>query len=107
MPLPAGLVRPGQRSAVAIGTFDGVHLGHRRLLEAVVAEARGLEGPGGAGTGRAVAITFRRPPRAVIDPASATPLLCPVEERLALLEELGLDVVMPVDFGDEIRLMAA
>ena len=94
-------------AAVAVGTFDGVHIGHRHLLQQVIAEARGLEGPGGRGTGSAVAVTFTRTPRAVVDPDASAPQLCPLEERLVLLEQLGLDAVIPMDFDDEIRLMAA
>jgi len=103
----AGRVQEERPSAVAVGTFDGVHLGHRRLMEEVIAEARRLEGPGRSGAGTAVAITFRRPPRAVIEPGASAPHLCSLEERLTLLEGLGLDVVIPMDFDDEIRLMTA
>ena len=92
---------------MAVGTFDGVHLGHRRLIDTVVAEARRIEARGGPGTGCAVAITFRRPPRAVIERAAAAPLLCPLEERLDLIRALGLDAVVAVDFADDIRLMTA
>jgi len=103
----AGRVPEQRPSALAVGTFDGVHLGHRRLLEAVIAEARRLDGPDGPGTGAAVAITFRRPPRAEIEPGASAPYLCSLDERLALLEQLGLDAVIPMDFDDEIRLMTA
>jgi len=105
--LLAGRVAKERPSAVAVGTFDGVHLGHRRLLEQVIAQARRLDGPGGPGTGCAAAITFTRPPRAVLQPGAGALQLCPLEDRLAMLERLGLDAVIPMDFDDEIRLMTA
>jgi riboflavin kinase/FMN adenylyltransferase len=78
--------------AVAIGNFDGVHLGHRRLFEA----ARARSAPGGA---RAVALTFEPHPARVLRPDLAPPLLTPLERKLELMAERGLDaaVVQPFD----------
>jgi len=103
----AGLAADEKPSAVTVGTFDGVHLGHQRLLEQVVAEARQLRAPDGPDRGAAVAITFTRPPRAVIEPGVRLSHLCPLDERLRLLKGLGLDAVIPMDFDDEVRLTTA
>ena len=87
-------------SAVCVGTFDGVHLGHRSLLSATkkAASERSLA---------SVAITFRQQPRSVINPDHAARYLCPLEERLELLNSVGLDLVAPVDFDDSVRLLTA
>lgn len=77
--------------AVAIGNFDGVHAGHRRLIETV----RALAGPGG----QAVLLTFEPHPARVLSPEYAPRLITSPARKLALLEETGLDavVVQPFD----------
>ncbi len=79
-------LEPGRR-AVAIGAFDGVHLGHRQVLETALAV--GLI---------STVITFDPHPRTVL--AGAVELLTTLERRLELLGELGFDevVVVPFDF---------
>jgi riboflavin kinase / FMN adenylyltransferase len=73
------------RRAVAIGTFDGVHLGHRRVLE----EARG------AGTTSTV-VTFDPHPRTAL--GNRVELLTTLERRLELLAEAGLDEALVLEF---------
>jgi riboflavin kinase/FMN adenylyltransferase len=75
----------------AIGNFDGVHLGHREILSAVVAEARAL----GA---QAVAITFDPHPEQFLRSAEAPRLLTPIDERLRLLGLTGIDAVVVLPF---------
>ena len=76
----------------AIGNFDGVHLGHRRLLGAAVAEARQR-------SFRAVAVTFEPHPEHFLRPDKAPKRITPNDERLVLLAETGIDaiVVLPFD----------
>jgi riboflavin kinase / FMN adenylyltransferase len=80
--------------AVAIGNFDGVHLGHRRLFELARERAR-------AGGAPAVALTFEPHPARVLRPRLAPPLLTPLPRKLELLAGCGLDaaVVQPFDLG--------
>ena len=80
--------------AVAIGNFDGVHLGHRRLFQLARAGAAARGGP-------AVALTFEPHPVRVLRPALAPPLLTPLSRKLELLAESGLDavVVQPFDLA--------
>jgi riboflavin kinase/FMN adenylyltransferase len=78
-------------SVVAIGNFDGVHLGHRENLSSVVAEARTL----GA---RAVAVTFDPHPEQFLRPAKAPKLLTLMDERLRLLALTGIDEVLVLPF---------
>jgi riboflavin kinase / FMN adenylyltransferase len=78
-------------SVAAIGNFDGVHRGHQQILAAVAAEARQL----GA---RSVAITFDPHPEQFLRPASAPPLITPIDERLRLLQAIGIDAVLVLPF---------
>ncbi len=73
--------------AVTIGNFDGVHLGHARILERLVAQARRVGGP-------AVVFTFDPHPAQVLRPGQAPPPLCWTERRAQLLAELGADVLV-------------
>jgi riboflavin kinase/FMN adenylyltransferase len=78
--------------AVAIGNFDGVHLGHRALIDT----ARALASPRGAAT---VALTFEPHPAKVLSSAIAPPLVTTLPRKLQLLEAAGVDavVVQPFD----------
>jgi riboflavin kinase/FMN adenylyltransferase len=89
---PSTCVPPSGGSAVTIGAYDGVHLGHRALLSELHERARtdGLA---------SVVVTFDRHPAAVVRPDSAPRLLCDLEQKLELLEAAGVDrtVVVPFD----------
>jgi riboflavin kinase/FMN adenylyltransferase len=73
--------------AVAIGNFDGVHIGHRKLFE----RARSLAAERGA---RAAVLTFDPHPVRVLRPQLAPPLLTPMPRRLELFAECGLDATI-------------
>jgi riboflavin kinase / FMN adenylyltransferase len=81
-------------AAVAIGNFDGVHVGHRALIR----RTRELADAHGA---RAVALTFDPHPSAVVG-AGAPPQLTSLERRLELLEQAGLDAVVIEPFTREL-----
>ena len=83
---PAG----APRTAVAIGNFDGVHLGHQALIAEARARARA--------PGAAVALTFTPHPARVLAPAKAPPLIMPLDRRLALLAEVGAEVAVVQPF---------
>lgn len=78
-------------SVVALGTFDGVHLGHQQVIRTAVDRARTLGVP-------AVAVTFDPNPMAVLRPAAAPPEIVPLDERLALIADLGPDVGLVIPF---------
>lgn len=86
----------GERaSVVTVGTFDGVHLGHRDIL-------RRLRDSGAAKDLRAVVVTFRPHPLAVVNPSAAPMLLTPDDEQLEALQADGpLDVVI-LEFTPEL-----
>jgi riboflavin kinase / FMN adenylyltransferase len=74
-----------QARAVAIGTFDGVHLGHRRVLEAAVAAALAP-----------TVVTFDPHPRVAF--GYAVELLTPLQRRLELIDEAGIEETLVVEF---------
>lgn len=92
---PEACPRPPEGTAVTLGFFDGVHLGHQLLI----GEARRLAAEQGA---RSAVVTFDHHPAAVVRPESAPKLLTTLDHRLELLAATGVDHVLVVDF-DEAR----
>jgi riboflavin kinase/FMN adenylyltransferase len=84
------------RTVVTIGNFDGVHLGHQHVL------ARAREVAGSVGVADLVAVIFDPHPIAVLRPEHAPPTLTSVEQRVALLQQAGVDDVLVVPFSREI-----
>lgn len=87
-------------SAVAIGKFDGVHAGHRVVIER-------LEKAAAATGSRAVAVTFDRNPLAVIRPDRCPENVVTVERKLELLGELGLDATLVLTFDEQLAARSA
>lgn len=79
-----------RRPAITMGVFDGVHLGHRRIIDQLKAAARELNAP-------AMAITFSPHPRQALGRA-APPGICGLERRLELLGEAGVDAAWVIPF---------
>lgn len=90
----ARLPAPVGGSAVTIGAYDGVHLGHRALL----AELKARAADDGLAT---VVVTFDRHPAAVVRPESAPLLLCDLDQKLELLASAGVDRTVVVRFDAE------
>lgn len=82
---------PGERSIVTIGAYDGLHVGHRTVIDKVVERAR-REGS------RSVLVTFDRHPASLVRPESAPKLLTDHEQKIELLRGTGLDAVAVVPF---------
>jgi riboflavin kinase / FMN adenylyltransferase len=95
------LTIPVHQSVVTMGSFDGVHLGHRKILEKVVhiAEQSGLE---------SVLITFSQHPRKVLGKqAESLKLLTTSEERRDIFEEIGIRHLVCLTFDQELASMEA
>jgi len=80
-----------QETVVTIGVFDGVHLGHRHLMERVKKRARETERLSGV-------VTFHPHPRRVLSEHTRLPYLTGLAERERLIHEQGIDLVVPLTF---------
>jgi riboflavin kinase/FMN adenylyltransferase len=85
---------------IAVGSFDGVHLGHQTLLQAMVAQAR----QDGA---RAAALTFFPHPRRVLQTMPPRFYLTTLDDRVHQLAEQGIDLVITHPFDDQVRQIRA
>jgi riboflavin kinase/FMN adenylyltransferase len=82
---------------LTLGVFDGVHLGHRRILERLLAVAAGRP---------AAVVTFDPHPRAVLGPPKAHRLLSPIDERLDLLAEWPLAATVVLRFDASVARLS-
>ena len=83
----------GRQVSLAIGMFDGVHLGHQQLIRQAVTDAEQHEG-------RAAVVTFDRHPASIVRPESAPNLLTDLDQKLELLEETGIDATLLIRFDE-------
>ncbi len=85
-------LEPGPRKVcVAIGVFDGIHLGHQQVIRQTISDALQHDG-------MAVVITFDRHPSAVVAPAHAPSLIYPLEKRIEVIASLGVDTTCLIHF---------
>ncbi|WP_299668553.1 bifunctional riboflavin kinase/FAD synthetase [uncultured Polaribacter sp.] len=89
-----------EKTFVTIGTFDGVHFGHQKILEKLVVEAKN------AGK-KSVLLTFFPHPRMVLQKDATIELINSIEERTKLLEKTGLDYLIIHPFSKEFSRMTA
>ncbi|MCZ6782503.1 MAG: bifunctional riboflavin kinase/FAD synthetase [Proteobacteria bacterium] len=87
----AALTRSLVRPVLTIGNFDGLHVGHRAIMETVIRRARALDG-------EAVVYTFDPHPRKVLHPDRAPRLLMNLAQKVELLEQIGVDVLIVEPF---------
>ncbi len=87
-------------TAVTIGNFDGVHVGHQRLLEAMVASARQRNLV-------PTVVTFHPHPQRVLHPERSFFYISPLEDRLSRLEALGVEFAVSILFSPEIAQLSA
>lgn len=90
------LPREARGAVVAIGNFDGVHRGHRVLIETARRLATMRDAPLGV-------VTFEPHPREVLTPGDAPPRLTPFRVKARLLAELGVEQLFALAFNDDLR----
>lgn len=88
-------------TVLTVGTFDGVHAGHRVLMNTVLRKAEERNA-------RSVIVTFDPHPREIINPGDAgIKLLTTLQERREVLEELGIDTLLVIPFDRDFSLLTA
>ncbi|MDZ7715042.1 MAG: bifunctional riboflavin kinase/FAD synthetase [Balneolaceae bacterium] len=88
-------------SVVTVGTFDGVHAGHRVLIDTVLQKAEKRNA-------RSVIVTFDPHPREIIDPGDdGIKLLTSLPERCEILEELGVNLMVVIPFDRDFSLLSS
>jgi len=92
-------MEPLGRCVVAVGVFDGVHVGHQALVRDAVELARAREVD-------SVVLTFDRDPDQVVNAATAMPQLLDLDDKLSLLAQQGADVVLVVPFTERLAATA-
>ncbi len=91
---------PQRDTVLTIGVFDGVHVGHQRLMEYLKRQAMAEDRLPGV-------VTFRGHPQHVISPRTPLYRLIPLDERIRIIRELGIDLVVPLSFNMELARMPA
>lgn len=89
----------GKPAVLTLGSFDGLHVGHRQLIERTVERSRQLEA-------RSMLVTFDPHPLTVVDPARAPAMILNRQQKFARLESLGLDDVFEIRFNREVSLLS-
>lgn len=85
-----------QHPVVALGTFDGVHIGHKKVIEAAIKYARQL-------SVHSAVITFDPHPQAIVAPERGLRLLTTLQEREELFSSLGVDAVIVSVFTSKLQ----
>jgi riboflavin kinase/FMN adenylyltransferase len=93
-------VTPQGKTLLAIGVFDGVHAGHRHLLTQLQQQAAEVNLLSGV-------VTFSPHPQSVLDPAGELPWLSDLDDRVTVLQQLGLDIVIVLTFTPKLAQLSA
>src|SRR3954463_15842961 len=81
----------GKKVCLAIGFFDGVHLGHQQIIRQTIADTRQHEAV-------ALVITFDRHPNTVVAPNRVPPLIYSLPQKLRAIESLGPEALLVIHF---------
>ncbi len=91
---------PSQKTIVTIGTFDGVHIGHKKIIQKLIKEAKSSDK-------KSVLLTFFPHPRMVLQKDVSIKLINTIDERAKYLENLGLDYLIIHPFSKEFSRLTA
>jgi riboflavin kinase/FMN adenylyltransferase len=83
----------GRKVCLAIGFFDGVHLGHQQIIRQTIADARQHDA-------LALVLTFDRHPNTVVAPDHVPPLIYSLPQKLRAIESLGVDTLLLIHFDE-------
>src|SRR5260370_36279452 len=89
----------GTRTVLSVGNFDGLHLGHQKILRMVLARARAV-------AHTAAAVTFDPHPMKLLRPDNAPRMIETLAQRLADFERIGLDAALVLRFDRELSLLS-
>ena len=84
---------------LTIGNYDGLHVGHKRIIDNIKAKAKEIGGT-------PVLMTFHPHPLTVVRPDKFIGLITPLHVKKRLIEEAGIDVLIIAPFTDEFRLIS-
>ncbi|MCD5397860.1 bifunctional riboflavin kinase/FAD synthetase [candidate division NPL-UPA2 bacterium] len=84
---------------LTLGSFDGMHLGHQKVIERVISRAREIKG-------RSMVITFHPHPRRIVNNRDYPPLLTAGEQKLKLIDCLGVDACLIINFNKNFSRMS-
>ena len=91
---------PDKDTILTIGVFDGVHLGHQRLIAELIRQARQKELLAGV-------VTFRQHPEDLLSTGKRLPFLTDIKTRTRLLKEEGVDLIVTLSFTRELAALSA
>ncbi len=93
-------ISPAKDTFVTVGVFDGVHLGHKHLISQLVGKAE-------QENSLSIVVTFRQHPQEVLRTDIILPFLTSLTEREKLLENEGVDIIVPLTFTAEASKLSA
>ena len=83
------------KAVVALGTFDGVHLGHQKVMQAAIDKARSIGGT-------AVCVTFSGHPFSILAPQREPLRLSTIEQKMRFIAELGMDAMVLLPMNEQL-----